>query len=293
MIDIYAPIMSTRSLGMKYTAQGLGDRIHLISLCYEISISMSQEVTLHLAKNHLNGKKRDSFNEILQLFPNNFVNLKFHEFEFQSSSDWQKHLLAEGISALSFEYRDHPGWLENPSDIDASQFLYSRHLLEPVCDHNPKFPRNFVTVQWDSTGKDRQLPNAVISNVEEKYRAEGLIVVRIGGQSDDQLLKECLRCSAVAIYKSQYFVGVDSGFLHLALQIKKPAQIHFYTSRNRYWSHHTFRAIEVGTIVNRHWRKLTTYDKIYAKFRYDSPKLTKLIHNLKRMIGLESYETHD
>jgi hypothetical protein len=47
--------MSTRSPGLRYTAQGLGDRIHLVSLCFEIALARSEKVALHLAKNHLDG----------------------------------------------------------------------------------------------------------------------------------------------------------------------------------------------------------------------------------------------
>lgn len=285
--------MSTRSLGLKYTAQGLGDRIHLISLCYEISKKKSEQVTLHLAKNHLDGKKRESFQEILGLFPRNFVKLQFHDAEFSTSTEWENFLLHEGISALSFGYPDHPGWLEKTSDINASHYLYLRNLIQPVCEHRLILPSDFVTTQWDSTGKDRQLPEYEIMNIEKKYSESGLKVIRLGGQSTNELLKECLRCSAVAIHKSRYFAGVDSGFLHLALQIKGPPEIHFYTARNRYWSHHTFRAISMGTVVNYNWNKLGFYDFAYAKFRYDSPQLIKLVHRLKRLIGIERYETHD
>jgi hypothetical protein len=285
--------MSTRSPGLKYTAQGLGDRIHLVSLCYEISKTQSEIVTLHLARNHLGGKKRDSFLEILNMFPNSFVELRFHESEFQTTTEWKNYLTQEGILALSFEYRDHPGWLERPSDIDASHFLYKRHLLQPSCEHKLRLPTEFVTVQWDSTGKDRQLPGHEISKIEKGYLDSGLEVIRLGGQSTEDLLRDCLTCSASAIYKSRYFAGVDSGFLHLALQIKNPSQIHFYTARNRYWSHHTFRAIEMGSVVNYHSRKLNTIDFIYTKLRYDSPRLMRKVHKLRQLAGIERYETHD
>ena len=285
--------MSTRSSGLKYTAQGLGDRIHLVSLCYEISKAQSEIVTLHLARNHLGGKKRDSFLEILNLFPNSLVKLRFHESEFQTTSEWKNYLTQEGILALSFEYRDHPGWLEKPSDIDASSFLYARHLLQPSCEHRLRLPTEFVTVQWDSTGKDRQLPDHEISKIEKKYQESGLEVIRLGGQSTDNLLRDCLACSASAIYKSRYFAGVDSGFLHLALQIKNPSQIHFYTARNRYWSHHAFRAIEMGSVVNYYSGKLNTIDFIYTKLRYDSPRLMRKVHKLRQLAGIERHETHD
>jgi hypothetical protein len=285
--------MSTRSPGLKYTAQGLGDRIHLVSLCYEISMTQSETVTLHLARNHLGGKKRDSFQEILTLFPNSLVELRFHESEFQKNSEWKKYLTQEGIFALSFGYQDHPGWLEEPSDIDASLFLFKRHLITPSCEHRVELPKEFVTVQWDSTGKDRQPPEHEISNIENKYLESGLTIIRLGGQSTDDLLRDCLNCSASAIYKSKYFAGIDSGFLHLALQIKSPSQIHFYTARNRYWSHHTFRAIEMGSMLNYHSKKISTIDFIYAKLRYDSPGLSRKVHKLRQLTGIERHETHD
>jgi hypothetical protein len=285
--------MSTRSPGLKYTAQGLGDRIHLISLCYEISKSRSEMVTLHLAKNHLGGKKRDSFLEILSLFPNSLIELRFHESEFQTTSEWKSYLTREGIMALSFGYPDHPGWLEKPSDIDASLFLHKRHLLQPSCKHRLELPTEFVTVQWDSTGKDRQLPEYEISNIEKKYLESGLAVIPLGGQSTDELLRDCLNCSASAVYQSKYFAGVDSGFLHLALQIKNPSEIHLYTARNRYWSHHTFRAIEMGSVLNYYSKKINSIDFIYAKLRYDSPKLISKLHKFRQIAGIERYETHD
>ena len=285
--------MSTRSPGLRYTAQGLGDRIHLVSLCFEIAIAKSEIVTLHLAGNHLEGNKRNSFLEILELFPSNKVKLHFHDNEFHTTAEWRDYLLNQGFAANSFGYRDHPGWLEQPSDIDASAFLYSRNLITPKCEHDLDLPANFVAVQWDSTGKDRQLPDLVIAKIEAGYQKSGLQIVHLGGQSRINLLRECLHCSAVAIHKSQFFAGVDSGFLHLALQIKEPAQIHFYTARDRYWSHHTFRAIDIGSVVNHHSKKLGPVDFFYAKVRYDSPKFIRLAHRFKRLIGIERNEAHD
>lgn len=285
--------MSTRSPGLKYTAQGLGDRIHLVSLCYEIAKSQSEIVTLHLAKNHLGGKKRDSFLEILSLFPSGLLDLRFHDNEFQTSAAWESYLTQERITALSFGYRDHPGWLEKSFDIDASVFLHTRHLLQPSCEHKLELPTEFATVQWDSTGKDRLLPEYEISNIEKRYQESGLEIIRLGGQSSDDLLRNCLNCAASAIYDSKLFAGVDSGFLHLALQIKNPSQIHLYTARNRYWSHHTFRAIEMGSVLNYHSKKLNALDFIYAKLRYDSPNLLGKVHKLRQLAGIEKYETHD
>jgi len=285
--------MSTRSPGLHYTAQGLGDRIHLISLSYEISLAKQDKVILHLASSHLDGRKRSSFSEILSLFPKGFVELRFHEYRPKNDSDWKGYLLAARIDANSISYRDHPGWLETPGEFDASPYLFNRHLITPSCSHNLKLPEKFITVQWDATGQDRLLHEEEISRIENLYREEGYQIVVVGGQSKNEILRECLSCSAVAIYKSNFFAGIDSGFLHLALQIKTPSRIHFYIERNRYWSHHSFRAIEMGSVLNYHSNKLDWFDFLYVKFRYDSPRLIKLAHQIKKIVGIERYETND
>jgi hypothetical protein len=292
-LDICAPIMSTRSPGLSYTAQGLGDRIHLVSLSYEISMKKGETVTLHLAKNHLGERKRQSFLEILSLFPKNHVELSLHDYYAQGNSDWTEYLIRTGVRAHTFAYRDHPGWLEAPSDFDASPYLFKRHLITPTCEHDLKLPKSFITAQWDSTGQDRRLPEMQISRIENDYRKDGYQIVLLGGQSKYELLRECLNCSAVAIRRSSLFAGVDSGFLHLALQVKNPSQIHFYTARNRYWSHHSFRAIEMGTVLNNHSDKIRWFEFRYVKLRYDSPRLSKMAHQVKRLVGVERYETHD
>lgn len=285
--------MSTRSPGLRYTAQGLGDRIHLVSLSYEISKEKGESVGLHLATNHLDGRKKSSFIEILSLFPKDSVELHFHDYFASSEVDWKNYLIRLGVEAHSFAYRDHPGWLEMKNDFDISPYLLHRHLITPSCSHELNLPEKFVTAQWDSTGQDRLLPQMEIARIENEYQKEGYEIVHVGGQSRREILRECLSCAAVAIYKSNFFAGVDSGFLHLALQVKNISQIHFYTERDRYWSHHSFRAIEMGAILNHHSGKLGPFDFLFVKLRYDSPKLIKIVHRIKRLVGIERYEAHD
>ncbi len=285
--------MSTRSPGLRYTAQGLGDRIHLISLSYEISRSKGEEVTLHLAKNHVDGRKKTSFLEILALFPKDFVEVRFHDYEAKGESDWRNYLKSIGVDAQSFAYRDYPGWLEAPSDFDVSPYLLDRHLITPSCSHFLELPEKFITAQWDSSGIDRQLSEIAIGHIENRYQNNGYQIVHVGGQSKDQMLRECLGCSAVAIYKSTFFAGVDSGYLHLALQIKEPPQIHFYSERNRYWSHHAFRTIKMGCVLNYNSDNLNWFEFVYLKLRYNSPRLLKLVHLVKKLVGVEKHETHD
>ena len=67
MIHLAVPVESTRSPRTKYTAQGLGDRIHILTLAYAMSVRERQSVTLHLTCEMSSGFKRQSFLETLQL----------------------------------------------------------------------------------------------------------------------------------------------------------------------------------------------------------------------------------
>jgi len=115
----------------------------------------------------------------------------------------------------------------------------------------------------------------------------------VGGASKNNYLRDCLGCCAVAIRKSIFFIGVDSGFMHLSLQLKDPRKIHLYTARNRYWSHHTFRAIEMGVQLNVFSKKVSWADLLYVKLRYDSPQIARIIHSAKQRIGIERHEDND
>ena len=52
--------MSTRSLGQKFTTQGLGDRFDLVSLAYRISRMEKRLTAVHLATNHTQDYKLNS-----------------------------------------------------------------------------------------------------------------------------------------------------------------------------------------------------------------------------------------
>ena len=285
--------MSTRSPRLPYTAQGLGDRTHLISLAFQISIAEKTPVTLHLAVNHTEGYKRDSFLEILNLFPPNHVNLDFHTQLFTSDSAWGGYLISKLNNPRLIGYPDHPGWMERKFELDAPSYLENLTLIAPQCGHGLRFNQEHIVFQWDSTGADRLLSKNLIDKIESAYLKSGSQKLVVGGQADIPELKNCLACAAQAISSAKYFVGVDSGFMHLALQVTPIQQIHLYTARNRFWSHHLFRAKDNGATINYHGRRITNIQLIFVKFRYDSPRIARLAHKIKELLRIERYENHD
>lgn len=282
-MNIFPPIMSTRSLGQKFTAQGLGDRFHLVSLAYQISRTEKRETTLHLATNHTQDYKLNSFNEILELFPPGNVILEFHPLEFTNNQSWRDYLQEEYSDAQSIGYADHPGWLETNFDVDASSYLQNRFLISPTCDHALDLPEKFVVYQWDSTGSDRRLDKRVIDEIEKKYLELEYEKIVVGGEAVITVLRNCLACASKAISKANFFVGVDSGFMHVAWQVLPTSQIHFYSSANRYWSHHSFRALDSEVKINYFGKNITCLEMLYIRLRYDSPKIARIAHGLKNL----------
>ena len=281
-MDIFPPIMSTRSLGMKFTAQGLGDRFHLVSLAYQIAKVEKSSTTLHLAKNHSQDHKLGSFKEILSLFPPGHVILEFHSLEFSNNQSWSEYMRARSLKSKLIGYQDHPGWLETSFEIDASSYLKKRFLISPCCGHKLDLPEKFVACQWDSTGSDRRLARSKIEEIEKGYSELGFEIIIVGGESQVSNLRNCLACASKVISKSDFFVGVDSGFMHIALQVLPANQIDLYTSADRFWSHHLFRALDSGVQINRFGKQVSILEMAYIRLRYDSPRIARTAHQLKK-----------
>ncbi len=282
MINIAVPILSTRSLSTLYTAQGLGDRIHLISIAHQVSGESNLPVKLHLCLNHLGRNKRDSFKEILTVFKNPKLSIQFHELSFESDAFWVDYLNSCEISPCTISYPDHPGWLEKISGIDVPKFMQKRYLIRPICpDHTVESPENFIVSQWDGTGLARKLTDSVTAAILEHYRKLGLQNIVVGGEAEIDELRNCLACIGELISKSVYYVGIDSGFMHYALQIKRYEQIHVYNRYRNYWSHHLLRARDVGVRVNPYVIPQSILGNVYVRLRYDSVMLAKTFHHFK------------
>ena len=282
-MNIFPPVMSTRSQGQNFTAQGLGDRVHLVSVAYQISRIENCPTTLHLALNHWRDYKLDSFKEILELFPPGHITLQFHEHEFSNNRNWSEYIHSKFSDSKLIGYKDHTGWLETNFEIDVSPYLKERFLIHPSCTHELVLPKEFIVCQWDSTGVDRRLGPQQILEIEQGYSLLGFEKIVVGGESQTNNLRDCLACAGKAIARAAFFVGVDSGFMHIASQTLPARQIHLYTTPNRFWSHHLFRAIDSGVQINFIGKRINSIEMLFIRLRYDSPRTIKMAHKLKNL----------
>ncbi len=277
MLEIMVPVESVRSPGTEYTAQGLGDRIHLITLGWVLSQKLESAVCFHLSRNHWLGKKRESFHEILELFPTRNIKLVFHDYSPQDNQDFRRYLLSINIDPQSFFYGDFPGWNELKVGIDVSKYLFPIPLLQLPIESGVS---SYVTCQWDSTGSQRKISEDEISAIVNAYKREGFRVITVGGSALEPKYRDSLSSIAKLISEAELHIGVDSGFMHLAQLYLPPERIHVYSKFGRYWSHHLFRGLKNGMILNAKSKKMSWIELRYIALRYNSPRLMKLKHSI-------------
>ena len=279
MIHLAVPVESTRSRRTKYTAQGLGDRVHLLTLAYAISVKEKQPVTLHLTGEMSYGYKYQSFLEILELFPSDLITLDFHKDNFNSNLEFSSYLRKIGYNVTTFYYKDYPGWKELALGIDASSYLSSLPLLKTP---NPNLEKPYVTSQWDSSGKARRLSALDIQSIKMKYLKLGYEIITIGGEAELVDNRQSLKEIATLISGATFHIGVDSGFMHLAQLYLPTSNIHVYASPKNFWSHHLFRGIKNGMQLNVYWKKINKRQFFILKIRYSSNTLLRCWHSLRR-----------
>ena len=280
LLNLFAPVESTRSAENRYTAQGLGDRLHLLTIAWALSINKSEFVRLHLSGDKLNPRKRASFLEIFAIFPSPNFELVFHEELPESDFEFQRYLRGVGIDALPFYYRDHPGWREGKSGIEVSTALRTIPLLAaPVAENESKT----ITSQWDTTGARRKFTPSEMKKVLDCYRQEGYEIITVGGEAEEVRYRESLSDVAQLMSKSALHIGVDSGFMHLAQLFLPAERIHVYSKPQNFWSHHLFRGIENGMVLNKNFKKITSLGFQLVSWRYDSPELLRLWHSGKKI----------
>lgn len=249
---------STNRKRAPFTAPGLGDRIHCVTMGWAFSKANGVPVVLHLNRKKLSGgqfgNKRDSWNEVLSLFPPDNVELMMHDYEPRSERSWISYLESRGFPAEIYWYQDHPGRFETPQPLEISQYLRNiPRLAAEDLGHELALPARFVTVQWDSIQNGRTLPVERQEEVMERYRRDGYETVVVGGRASDPLLKNSLRHIAYAMSKAELHVGVDSAFMHMAFLYLPYDRIHLYNQRKRFQSHHLLRALDAGCVLNHHY----------------------------------------
>ncbi len=192
-----------------FTAAGLGDRIHSVTLAW--AYGQGEPVTLHLSRQHLTGgqfgNKPESWAEIVALFPAGMIELSLEPCD------------------VTYRYGDHPGPHE-PAGFDIAPYLKRIPLLAD----GPR--EDYVTAQWDAGGPGRRvrrpdIPNAVI----------------VGGEASGDM-RWSLRAIGAVMARADAHVGVDSAFFHLAQLYLPMERIHLY-HRDRV-SHHVRRARDNG-----------------------------------------------
>lgn len=278
MLHLYAPVESTRSLLTRYTAQGLGDRVHLLTIAWSLSCHADEPVKLHLSGDKLTREKRSSFKEIFGLFPNPNFEIIYHEVFPESDQQFQNYLKDNGVIAESFYYGDHPGWREKKSGIEISRFLKAIPLIfPPIIESDSKV----ITSQWDTTGERRKFAPTEIVSILDCYREQGFDVVTVGGEAEDSLFRNSLSAVGQLMTRSAFHIGVDSGFMHLAQLFLPPNRIHVYTKPENFWSHHLLRGIENGMVLNRNFAAISKFDFWKISLRYDSPVLIRFWHSAK------------
>ncbi len=239
---------STVKKNFIYGAPGLGDRVHSVLLSYNYALANDDSVNLHLTKHHWNRNKPESWAEILDLFPDNKVNIIPHlDFEPRSNSDFVNYVRSQGYyNAKAQIYKDYPQRFEPSEGVDLTSCLqYFPQLKAEDCSNDLSLPDKFITVQWDSTSRRRSINSGMQQKILNKYNDYDVVVVC--GESQNNYLKNSLKHIAYAMTKAKLHVGIDSGFLHLSQVYFHPENIHIYTtSHSGKWSHHMHRAKDNG-----------------------------------------------
>ena len=249
---------STNSRKASFTAPGLGDRIHCVTLGWVFSQAHSVPVVLHLTKKKQVGgqfgNKRESWFEVLDLFPKGSVDLMLHDYEPDDEPSWIAYLADKGIPAETYWYQDYPGRFAKPEVLDMSHYLKDVPLLPAVdVGADLDLPEQFVTVQWDSNEAARTIPKECREDVLAEYRRAGFEAVVVGGESENPLLKNSLRHIAYAMSKARFHVGVDSAFMHMAFLYFRHEDVHLYNLKDGFRSHHLHRALDCGCVLNLHF----------------------------------------
>lgn len=257
MINLALRARSVRYPDKPYTATGLGDRIHGLTTGWVLAKANNLPVNIHLTKSKniggQFGNKPESWKEILGLFPKGYINLYSHAYEPTGELDWIGYLKDIGYSNPEiYWYGDHPGKYESIERINISKYLKTIPLLAAdSVDIN--LPDKFVTVQWDSNDPKRTIHPTRRQEIVNRYAADGYDCVVVGGESTDHNLRWSLKHIAYAMSKADFHVGVDSGFMHLAMLYFPYSNIHLYNGPNGIWSHHLLRAIDNGSPLNYHY----------------------------------------
>lgn len=286
-INLAAPVASIHERNTPYTAAGLGDRIHLLTVAWAYATKMRCSVVMHISGNGINELKLKSFQEILDLFPEGIIGLAFHDYVGTDNNLWIMYLKDKGIIANTFYYGDYLGRFGKKFGVDISPFLrdFPKIEIAHAKTKTKESNKRYITVQWDSTAPTRTLPKHKQLLVISKYQEQGYNIVTVGGESDNFELRTSLSAAAAAISRADLHVGVDSGFMHLAFLYLDFSRIHLYVDTKGFWAHHLFRALKNGCICNFHYLQPTKIEKLRIRLLYNSKVLNYLVFGRPKVLG--------
>ena len=286
-INLAAPVASIHEKDLPYTAAGLGDRIHLLTVAWAYAAKMQCSVVMHISGNGVNELKLRSFQEILDLFPEGNIGIVFHDYVGTDNKTWIMYLRDKGINANTFYYGDYLGRFGKKFGVDISPFLrdFPKIKIPQAKMQINELNKRYITVQWDSTAPTRTLPKQKQLLVLSKYQQQGFKIVTIGGESDNFELRTSLSAAAVAISRADLHVGVDSGFMHLAFLYLDFSRIHLYVDPKGFWAHHLFRALKNGCICNYHYLQPTKIEKLRINLLYNSKVLNYIVFSRPKVLG--------
>jgi len=205
-----------------------------------------------LTKYQWNRHKPDSWPEIISLFPEGKIFIEKHlDHEPKDNESFLEFVKNLGYKNAEEQiYDDFPQRFEPKKGIHCSRYLKLFPNLSAKVQQDLNLPNNnFITVQFDSTSKNRMMKQKNRQQILAKYKNYEKIIV--GGESSNPLLKNSLAHIAFAMSKAKFHVGVDSGFLHMSQLYFNPEKIHIYTTRDpSKWSHHLRRGYNNGMKIN-------------------------------------------
>jgi hypothetical protein len=271
--------MSVNSPNAPFTAPGLGDRIHLLTLAWCYSVATSLPVTLHVTKDKFEGRKEASFYEILELFPDEKIHIQMHEVSGISDTSWLDYLRERNIDAELFSYNDHLGRYESRESLDISKYIVDIPFLQkPNVEKSLNLSHKYVTSQWDSNAPTRTLKKDIREKVLQNYRKLGYEIVTVGGESEREILRTSIKAIASVMARAEYHVGVNSGFMHLAFLYLPFEKIHIYNEPTGYWEHHILRARDNGCKINNFYKRISILARARIWLVYDNNLLFRVIN---------------
>jgi hypothetical protein len=254
--------MSMWRKGMPYTTPGVGDRIHAVLFGQKYADAHMCDVVLHLTSDKYGKQaKKDTWAELSEM-THGRVTVKAWPVCGLSEPDWIAYLKTQGVEdAQTYYYKDwidlQPlGPIKGMDLIDADEYMTESPGLEPIdCSGQFVLPQRYVTVQWDSADKSRQLSPIMLNKVENEYRMKGLDLVVVGGEARSKYLRTSLKHVGFCMAHSEGHVGIDSGMLHMASLYIPWNRIDIYNAFGNIQgksSHHVYRFKKYGAKLNHH-----------------------------------------